>query len=217
MDKCQEIRENEKLRKKLNSIGIYNSINLIGPTGPRGDKGDPGDVGPKGDKGDPGPKGDKGDPGEKGEAGPAGPRGTPGGIEAYAERYSNNTQRFNVTADTETIIPLEKTGPAFFADYDSTYAIEIKKFGAYQINYFLNILTSADTDYVVSIKASGTKLPSSDIKGHANANSRTSLNGTLIFGLAEGDEITLVITTNSNTELIFDGTTNAKLSIVKLD
>lgn len=293
MNKCQEIIENEKLRKKLNSIGIYSSIGptgprglpgtninirgsfnsidelinahpqgsmgdtyLIngdlyywnddsmswenaghiggptGPTGPRGEKGELGAKGDKGEKGDSGSKGDKGEQGEigptgprglpgetglTGEVGPTGPKGNPGGIEAYAERYSTDVQRFNITAGTDAIIPLDKTGPAFNANYNSSYAIEIKKFGAYQINYFLNLLTSTDTDYVVSIKASGTKLPSSNIKGQAKANSRTSINGTLIFGLAEGDEITFVITAENNTELIFDGTTNAKLSIIKLD
>lgn len=293
MNKCQEIIENEKLRKKLNSIGIYSSIGptgprglpgtninirgsfnsidelinahpqgsmgdtyLIngdlyywnddsmswenaghiggptGPTGPRGEKGELGAKGDKGEKGDSGSKGDKGEQGEigptgprglpgetglTGEVGPTGPKGNPGGIEAYAERYSTDVQRFNITAGTDAIIPLDKTGPVFNANYNSSYAIEIKKFGAYQINYFLNLLTSTDTDYVVSIKASGTKLPSSNIKGQAKANSRTSINGTLIFGLAEGDEITFVITAENNTELIFDGTTNAKLSIIKLD
>ena len=217
----------------------WNDVGKIeGPKGDKGDPGEKGEPGPKGDKGekgDPGPKGDKGNPGEKGEIGPAGPRGlpgetgltgevgptgpkgNPGGIEAYAERYSTDVQRFNITAGTDAIIPLDKTGPVFNANYNSSYAIEIKKFGAYQINYFLNLLTSTDTDYVVSIKASGTKLPSSNIKGQAKANSRTSINGTLIFGLAEGDEITFVITAENNTELIFDGTTNAKLSIIKLD
>ena len=293
MNKCQEIIENEKLRKKLNSIGIYSSIgptgprglpgtninirgsfnsidelinahpqgsmgdtylingdlyywnddsmswenagHIGGPTGPTGPRGEKGELGPKGDKGEKGDSGSKGDKGEQGEIGPTGPRGlpgeigltgevgptgpkgNPGGIEAYAERYSTDVQRFNITAGTDAIIPLDKTGPAFNANYNSSYAIEIKKFGAYQINYFLNLLTSTDTDYVVSIKASGTKLPSSNIKGQAKANSRTSINGTLIFGLAEGDEITFVITAENNTELIFDGTTNAKLSIIKLD
>ena len=293
MNKCQEIIKNEKLRKKLNSIGIYSSIgptgprglpgtninirgsfnsidelinahpqgsmgdtylingdlyywnddsmswenagHIGGPTGPTGPRGEKGELGPKGDKGEKGDSGSKGDKGEQGEIGPTGPRGlpgetgltgevgptgpkgNPGGIEAYAERYSTDVQRFNITAGTDAIIPLDKTGPAFNANYNSSYAIEIKKFGAYQINYFLNLLTSTDTDYVISIKASGTKLPSSNIKGQAKANSRTSINGTLIFGLAEGDEITFVITAENNTELIFDGTTNAKLSIIKLD
>ena len=34
---------------------------------------------------------------------------------------------------------------------------------------------------------------------------------------AKGDEVTLVITSEQETDLIFDGTTNAKLSVIKLD
>lgn len=34
---------------------------------------------------------------------------------------------------------------------------------------------------------------------------------------AKGDEVTLVITSEQETDLIFDGTTNAKLNVIKLD
>ena len=156
----------------------------------------------------------------KGETGPQGiqgAKGDPNGVGAYGERYSDSTQRFKITAGTDIIIPLEKTGPAIFTEYDSSYAIEIRKWGLYQINYFLNAATSVDTNYVVSIKASGTKLPGSPIKGEGKANSISSVTGSLLFSLAEGDEVTLVITSEQETDLIFDGTTNAKLSVIKLD
>ena len=155
--------------------------------------------------------------GEKGDIGPIGPKGDANGLNAHAERYSNTNQRFSVTANTETIIPLEKTGPFKGAKYNSSYAIEIQQMGVYQINYFLNAATSADTNYTVSVKATGTKIPGSDIKGDAKANSITRVSGSVLFGLVEDDEITLVITTDQNTDFIFDGTTNAKLSIIKLD
>lgn len=100
----------------------------------------------------------------KGETGPQGAKGDPNGVGAYGERYSDSNQRFKITAGTDTIIPLEKTGPAIFTEYDSSYAIEIRKWCLYQINYFFNAATSVDTNYVVSIKASGTKLPGSQIK-----------------------------------------------------
>lgn len=180
-------------------------------------KGEKGDVGPQGIQGEEGVAGPPGEKGEQGPTGPQGPKGEPNGIEAYGERYTNSTQRFNLTANTETIIPLETTGVAIFTEFDSTYAINIKKFGTYQISYFLNVATSVDTNYVVSIKASGTRLRSSDIKVQAKANTITQVNGSLLFGLAEGDEVTFVITSEQNTELIFDGTTNAKLTVIKLD
>ena len=184
---------------------------------PKGDKGEQGPIGPQGIQGEQGVAGPPGEQGEVGPVGPQGPKGAPNGIEAYGERYTNSTQRFNLTANRETIIPLETTGVAIFTDFDSTYAINIRKFGTYQINYFLNVATSVDTNYVVSIEASGTKLRSSDIKVQAKANTITQVNGSLLFGLAEGDEVTFVITSEQNTELIFDGTTGAKLTVIKLD
>lgn len=65
-------------------------------------------------------------------------RGDPNGVGAYGGRYSNSNQRISIKANTEAIIPLEETVPAIFIEYD--------------------------TNYVVSIKATETKLPGSDIK-----------------------------------------------------
>ena len=174
-------------------------------------------TGPKGEIGPAGPQGEAGPKGDTGEQGPIGPRGEPNGIGAYAERYSNTNQRFNLIANNETIIPLEQTGPIIFAEYNSSYAITIKKYGTYQINYFLNIATSSDTNYTVSVRVNGTKLLGSNIKGEAKANSISKVNGVVLFALREDDEINLVIASEQNTELIFDGSTNAKLSIIKLD
>lgn len=116
-----------------------------------------------------------------------------------------------------TIIPLEETGAAIFTDYDNSYAIEIRKQGVYLINYFLNISASVDTSYVVSVKASGIRVIGSDIKGEAKANSITNVVGSTLYPLKENYEVTLVITAENTTELIFDGTTNASLSVMKID
>lgn len=159
----------------------------------------------------------KGQKGEQGVQGPIGPKGEPNGVGAYGERYSRNSQRFNVTADRETIIPLEQTGPAFFTNFNSNYAIEIKKFGAYFISYSLNVVTSVDVNFEVSIQAGGIKFPSSVIKSEGKANNRTTLNGSFIFALAEGDEVTMVIKTDNDAEFIFGDDTNARLSVIKLD
>ena len=67
--------------------------------------------------------------GEKGDVGLRGPKGDPYGIGAYGERFSSTTQRFNVIANQETIVPLEQTGSAIFMDYDSSYALHIKYYG----------------------------------------------------------------------------------------
>lgn len=202
---------------------------INGEMGPQGIKGDKGDVGERGPKGDIGPKGDKGDTGEqgpkgeqgiqgpKGDKGEKGDKGKPNGLEAYGMRFSNTNQSFNIKADTETIIPLEQTGTAIFTYYNSSYAIEIRKLGIYQINYFLSAATSVNTNYVVSVMANGVKVPASDIKTNGIANVISKVNGSVIFSLLEEDEVTLVITSEKETDLIFDGTTNAILTVIKLD
>lgn len=162
------------------------------------------------------PKGEQGIQGLKGEQGDVGPKGDAGGISAYGERYSDMTQRFNVVADNDTIIPLEQTGPALFTGYDTAYSIDIKKTGFYQINYFLNVATSTDTKYVVSVKNQDVTVPASNIECEAKANIINKVYGTVIFALLEDDELSLSIRTNQDTELIFDGSTSAKLSIIKL-
>ena len=220
------------------NIGSKGDKGDIGPTGPKGDKGDigptgergpvgiPGQMGLKGEKGDigpTGPKGDKGDTGpigpkgEQGDQGIQGPRGEPNGVGAYGERFSISDQTFSVSAGRETIIPLDRTGPAIFTDYDSSYAIEIRKYGTYQISYAINTTTSVDTNFIISVRATGTKLPGSEIKVQGKANNISSASGSVFFGLTEDDEITLVITSEKDTDLIFDGTTNARLSVLKLD
>ncbi len=149
--------------------------------------------------------------------GATGERGAPNGIEAYGMRYTNTTQRFNLTANQDTIIPLELTGPAFFTNYNSSYAIEIRKYGTYKIDYFLNVATSTDTTYTITVKVSGIIMAASNIKVEAKANIKSLIGSSLLYALREDDEVTLNITANNNTELIFDGTTTAKLSVIKLD
>lgn len=164
-EKIRRIKENMKIKNKLNSTGI---CGIVGPTGPRGPQGIQGPAGIAG---------------TQGVTGPTGPRGEPNGIGAYAERHSISNQRFNISANREIIIPLEATGPAIFAEYNSSYAIIIKKYVTYQINYFLNVATSVDANYTISIKASGTKLPYSEIRGIGKANIINQVSGTLIFSL----------------------------------
>lgn len=53
--------------------------------------------------------------------------------------YWNEDSMSWENAGMDTIISLEQIGTAFFTSYDTTYAIDIKKQGAYQINYFFNV------------------------------------------------------------------------------
>lgn len=168
-------------------MGIQGLQGMIGPTGPQGIQG------------------------------MQGPNGDSYGVGAYGERYTSDSQRFNVTADMDTIIPLEQTGTAFFVEYDTAYAIDIKKQGTYQINYFLNAATSTDANFTIFLKATDIKLPGTDMRCQAKANTLCEVSGTALLTLKEGDELTLFINSEQATELILNGTTSAKLTTVKID
>lgn len=87
----------------------------------------------------------------------------------------------------------------------------------YIIDYFFHIAPSFDTNYTVSVKVSEAKILVSDIRSEGKANSISRVNGSVIFGLTENDEVTRVITKNQNIDLIFEEITNAKLNVMKLD
>lgn len=95
--------------------------------------------------------------------------------------------------------------------------IETRKFGAYLINYFVNVATSTDTNYVIQVKTRDYNVPSSKVKVEEKANVISGVTGSSIFALTEDDEVTLTITSENDTELIFDDNTNAMLNIIKLD
>lgn len=95
--------------------------------------------------------------------------------------------------------------------------IETRKFGAYLINYFVNVATSTDTNYVIQVKTRDYNVPSSKVRVEGKANVIIGVTGSSIFALTEDDEVTLTITSENDTELIFDDNTNAMLNIIKLD
>lgn len=159
----------------------------------------------------------KGEQGLQGIQGVEGPKGDPGGISAYGERYSNTNQQFHVLANNDTIMPLEQTGPSLSTTYDSSYTIEVNKQGTYLVSYFLNVAPSVDTNYVVSVEVMGAKIPASSIKVEGKANSINNVSGSIFLSLVEFDEVNLVITSEQDADLIFNGTTNGRLSIIKIN
>lgn len=217
-----------------------------GSPGEKGEKGDKGDIGPRGLPGEIGisqvitiddvitvesnedafvqddfdrnihhltfyiPKGEKGEEGIKGDKGD-------NPVLAYGIRYTNTDENFSVNEFTEAIIPLEMTGPNLSVNYNSSYSLEIQKQGVYQITYCLNLATTTDSGFNISTKASGITIPGSNLMVETKANTPINVFNTSIHTLLENEEVTLVISPFTNTELIFDDTTNASLSILKLN
>lgn len=222
-------------------IGPTGPQGEIGPTGPQGEKGEQGDIGLKGEQGPQGPqgmqgiqgppgeKGDKGDTGEKGETGPQGPRGDigpqgptgvkgdTGGIGAYAEKYTNTRQTKEFQANTETLIELDKSGPSLNASYTPDNSITIDELGVYKIDYLVTVEPLTDTLLTIGVNCNGALIEGSDISGDGTADYFTELSGTVICELVPDDILILTLKTDRTANLSFNGSTNAKLSIIKLN
>ena len=194
--KIKKLKENIQARKKLNELGIYG---IIGPRGPRGE------IGPMGPKG------------MERIAGPRGEQGIPGGITAYAERYFNTKETQSIQANTETTVKLDKTGPRFNTLYLTENAINIHDLGVYKIDYFLTCEPSVDSILTIAIKKNQEIIKGSNISGDGTAAYFTELSGTVITQLLPDDVITLIVKTDKAVDLSFNGNTNAKLSLIKLN
>ena len=164
---------------------------------------------PRGEKGEQGPKGDKGDIGPQGPAAPI-------EIVSYAERYLAKEQELQLSANVDSIVPLNETGPALFAEYTSENAIDIKENGFYEIGYFFSANPKDNTNLYLSVKYNDLLLPASNILVNFQANTINTVSNKIIAALQEGDVLTLGIRANNNVTLSFDGNTNAVLTIVKI-
>lgn len=215
--KIQQLQRNIEIKNKLNELGIYG---IIGPTGPQGNKGEPGIQGlqgipgEKGEQGIPGPKGNQGDIGPQG---PAGEKGDPGGIVAYAEKYMQKKETLNLTANTETTLALNKNGPLLNAIYDPENGITIHEIGVYKIDYLVTCEPLIDTLITIAIKQNDNTISGSEISGDGTADYFTELNGTVICQLLPDDIVTLTIKSSNNANIAFNGSTNAKISLIKLN
>lgn len=187
----------------------------IGPKGDIGQQGIKGEdvaIGPKDDKGDIGitetvapdieiivtnvgtnkdvilnfkiPRGTSGEKGDQGSIGPQGPAGTTQTV-AYAERYLDATQELKLTASTDTIVPLNNSGPAFFANYDTENSIDIKQAGFYLISYFFSDEPKEDCTLTFAVKYNDLLIPASNVTVKWQANSINSVSNSIIAALQE--------------------------------
>lgn len=166
-------------------------------------------------KGEQGIQGLKGEQGDIGPTGPTGPAGTSVTV-SYAERYLDNMQELNLIANTDTTVPLNSVGPAFFANYDTENAIDVKMQGFYLISYYFSTTTKSDCTLTLSVKYNNIILPGSNISTHFQSNVKGNISNTIIAALATGDVISLCARVTTDTDLTFDNGVSAVLSIVKI-
>ena len=210
-------------RGEIGPTGPKGMEGIAGPRGEQGIQGIPGPQGEIGPQGIAGPKGEQGEIGPigpQGEIGPTGPKGEqgiPGGITAYAERYFNTKETQSIQANTETTVKLDKTGPMFNTLYLTENAINIHDLGVYKIDYFLTCEPSVDSILTIAVRKNQEIIEGSNISGDGTAAYFTELSGTVITQLLPDDVITLIVKTDKAVDLSFNGSTNAKLGLIKLN
>ena len=174
-------------------------------------------MGPTGNVGEPGIPGEKGLPGDIGPPGPTGPAGPASGASAYGERYSNTPQVIPLTQDIEAAVPLEQTGPSLFTEYINTHSITVNKQGLYLVLYYLSAAPSMDGNITISVRLNGTKIPGSEVNSEGISNYFNQISGSLLTTIDEGDELSLGVKCNITLNLTFNGSSNARVIIIKLD
>lgn len=148
--------------------------------------------------------------------GSTGPKDDSSGISAYAERYVHTPKTQELMANTETVVVLDVTGPLMNAFYTTENAITLFEVGIYKIDYFLTTDPKTEMVLTIGVNCNNTLISGSDISGDGIADYFTQLTGTIIVELVHDDVLTLVIKADRATSLSFNGSTNAKLSIIKL-
>ena len=170
---------------------------------------------PKGEKGEQGPQGQQGEQGITGPQGPIGPPG-PSNITAYGIRYSMSDAQLNLQQAIDTTIPLNEKGVALFTEYPDDNSIKINESGVYLVSYFFTGATNEDCSLTTSIRANNILQPATNTTSEFQAQIINNISGSTIVSLLKDDHIALNIKSSITVNLIFNGSTNAMLSVIKI-
>lgn len=161
------------------------------------------------------PKGETGPAGPQGPIGPAGPAGSSAAL-SYAMRFLSFIQDLVLTANTETVIPLSQTGPAFNMDYNSANAIGVRDSGFYLATYYLHATADKNVTLTMSIKADGVNVPSGRIEVQMTSGVACNVSHSIIVALKADETVNLVAETPTETKLSFGNNVNSSLCLIKL-
>ena len=161
------------------------------------------------------PKGEKGDTGDRGPQGPAGPPGTEF-VSSYGIRYLMTDTQLNLPQGTDTTIPLYEKGAAFLTEYPDNNSIKIKENGVYLISYSLCGATNEDCSLTMSVRANDILQPATNTTSEFQAQIINCISGSTIVSLNKDDLVTLNVRPSMTVNIIFNGSTNAMLSVTKI-
>lgn len=189
-----------------------------GPTGATGPTGPTGATGPTGPTGPIGPQGIAGNTGAQGETGPTGPTGpaASNALDAFASKYDATENTINLTASTQSVVPLTTTGVLKNITGNNANTLTITSDGTYKIDYLFQGSSNTAATLTLDVTKNTTQIAGSTITKEVTANSDESLQGSIIVTLQNGDEIALALESSTNATVTPTSGTSAYLNIVKL-
>lgn len=188
-----------------------------GPTGPTGPTGATGAEGPTGPTGPTGATGAEGPTGPTGPTGATGPTGPAEGLAAYGGEYNTDQRVLSLEASTPTVVPLPLTMPAKGVEYTTPNTVTITEAGDYEINYLINVFSSAGADITVAVRQDGVNVPATVTGRTMAAGAVTPINGSAFVTVPDGAELTLVVAAQNAVDLTFISGVNASLSVKKIN
>ena len=134
----------------------------------------------------------------------------------YGLRYSTSTTPIAISQGVDTIIMLPLDGPSLFTEYINNNAIKIKENGVYLINYSLCGATNEDCSLTTSVRVNDLLQPATDTTTEFQAQIIGCINGFTIVSLDVNDIVTLNVKASMAVNMTFNGSTSAKLSVIKI-
>ena len=124
--------------------------------------------------------------------------------------------QLNLQQAIDTTIPLNEKGVALFTEYPDDNSIKINESGVYLVSYFFTGATNEDCSLTTSIRANNILQPATNTTSEFQAQIINNISGSTIVSLLKDDHITLNIKSSITVNLIFNGSTNAMLSVIKI-
>lgn len=156
--------------------------------------------------------------GPRGEIGPTGPTGPASAqtTSVYGSKYDTSANNIELTANTNSTIPLATTGPVSGINSDVVNSFKIIDSGIYKIDYLFQGSSSAIASLTLEVINNTNPISSSTITKDINANKEETLSGSIITSLTTDDEISLGLESSVTATISPANGTSAYLNIIKV-
>lgn len=151
--------------------------------------------------------------GPTGSTGPTGPALTT----AYGSKYNLSNNMVALTANVESVIPLDTTGVINNVIASIGNALEVIDAGVYKIDYRFSGMTASNETLTLAVTQNGEDIQNTVISDNFTANSYNTIVGSAIVTLYASDDLGLTLKSANSVNVVPADNVNAYLNIVKLN